>query len=137
MDKLKELFIKYRESILYLFFGILTVIINLNIYYILAHILLVDVVPSTIIAWICAVVFAFVTNKLWVFTSEKWENAQVLKEITSFFIYRVLTGFVDTLIMYVCVDRFHFDDIFIKIISNIIVIILNYLASKFVIFKKK
>lgn len=137
MDRLKELYNKHREGISYLFFGFLSVIVNLAVYYLCAHVIYLEVVSSTVIAWFCAVIFAFVTNKICVFRSNNWSSKVAFKEITSFFICRILTGFLDVGIMYVCVDKLLFNDIIIKFISNIIVIILNYLASKRVIFKKK
>ncbi len=137
MNKLKELYIKYKEAIRYLFFGVLTVAVNLAIYYICAHLLDFEVMLSTVIAWICSVTFAFITNKIWVFESNNWTQETVFKEIISFYTYRVLTGILDVIIMYVCVDKLSFNDMLIKVVSSIIVIILNYIASKLVVFKKK
>lgn len=137
MNRIKELYNKYREAIAYLFFGFLGVAVNLIVYYICAHIFYIEVVLSTVIAWICSVSFAFVTNKIWVFESKDWTKSAVFKEITSFFMYRILTGILDVIIMYICVDKLFFNDMLIKIISSIIVIILNYVASKLVVFKKK
>ena len=137
MNRIKELYNKYREAIAYLFFGFLGVAVNLIVYYICAHIFYIEVVLSTVIAWICSVSFAFVTNKIWVFESKDWTKSAVFKEITSFFMYRILTGILDVIIMYICVDKLFFNDMLIKIISSIIVIILNYVASKLIVFKKK
>lgn len=137
MNKLKELYIRYKEAIRYLFFGVLTVAVNLATYYICAHLLDFEVMLSTVIAWICSVTFAFITNKIWVFESNNWTQETVFKEIISFYTYRVLTGILDVIIMYVCVDKLSFNDMLIKVVSSIIVIILNYIASKLVVFKKK
>ncbi len=137
MKNIKEIYNKYGEVISYLAFGALTVLVNLIVYYICAHIFIFEVVLSTVIAWICSVIFSFVTNKIWVFKSKDWSKTGVFKEATSFFVFRVLTGTVDVTIMYVCVDKLFWNDMLIKIISNIIVIIMNYIASKLVIFKKK
>lgn len=136
MSRLKDIYNKHREGIAYLFFGFLSVIVNLTIYYLCAHVFSLEVVSSTVIAWICAVIFAFITNKIWVFNSKEWSTKTVFKESTTFFMYRILTGILDVTTMYLCVEKLFFNDIIVKIISNIIVIILNYLASKMVIFKK-
>ena len=137
MKKIKEMCDKYKEIIAYLFFGMLTIVVNLIAYYICAHIFILKTIPSTVIAWFCAVVFAFIANKLWVFKCKSESKSALYKEITNFFVYRVLTGLLDILIMYVFVDKLLFYDMIVKILSNILVIILNYLASKFVIFRKK
>ena len=137
MNKLKEIYIKYKEAIAYLFFGVLSVNLNLGVYYICAHVFHLEVVLSTVIAWICSVTFAFITNKIWVFDSKNWSKEVAFKEAISFYICRVLTGIIDIIIMYVCVEKLFFNDMLIKIISSIIVIILNYIISKLIVFKKK
>ena len=93
-------------------------------------------VISTVIAWIVAVIFAYVTNKLWVFESKSCEKQVLAKEILAFFVCRILTGVLDIVIMAVFVDILHFNDMVTKIVSNVVVIILNYIASKFFIFKR-
>ena len=137
MNKIKELIIKYKDIILYGIFGVLTTVINVVVYYLFAKVFLCGTAVSTVIAWILAVLFAFVTNKKWVFDSPSWDKNTVEKEIISFFSCRLLTGLLDLIIMMVFVDVLHFNDIVIKVISNIIVIVLNYIASKLIIFKKK
>ncbi len=137
MQKIKELVIKYKDIILYGIFGVLTTLVNIVTYYIFARILKCGTVISTVIAWIISVLFAFVTNKKWVFNSPSWDKNTVSKELVSFISCRLLTGLLDLLIMMLFVDVLHFNDLVIKIISNIIVIILNYVASKLIIFKKK
>lgn len=132
-----ELYKKYEEIILYGFFGVCTTIVNILTYYVFAHIFNFSTVLSTIIAWIVGVLFAFVTNKIWVFKSKKWDKSIIVKEILSFFSCRLFTGLLDIVIMYLFVDVLSFNDMIIKIISNIIVIILNYIASKLIIFNKK
>jgi len=94
-------------------------------------------VPSVIIAWLLAVVFAFFTNKLWVFKSKSFAPDVLKHEIPTFFGARLLTGLLDLGIMYLAVDVLHGNGTVWKLISNILVIILNYVASKLIIFKKK
>ena len=131
-----ELIMKYKPLIAYLFFGVCTTITNLIVYYLCSHIFNFSTMISTTIAWFFAVVFAYLTNKIWVFDCKSWEKNIVIKEVVSFFSCRILTGILDLIIMTVCVDFLLFNDLIIKIISNLLVIILNYIASKFVIFKR-
>ena len=137
MNAIKELFIKYKSIISYLFFGICTTIVNVISYQFCYEFLNISNVISTCIAWVLAVVFAYITNKLWVFDSKSFERDILIKEIISFFSCRFLTGILDVVIMYVAVDVFGSKGLIWKIISNILVIILNYIASKLVIFRKK
>lgn len=137
MQKIKELMIKYKSFILYAIFGVLTTVVNVVTYYLFAKVFGCGTAISTIIAWFVAVLFAYVTNKKWVFDSPSWEKDVLIKELIAFFSCRLLTGLLDFIIMMVFVDVLHFNDLIIKVISNIIVIILNYVASKLVIFKKK
>lgn len=132
-----ELIKKYEEIILYGFFGVCTTLVNILVYYIFSHIFNLGTIISTVIAWILSVLFAFVTNKIWVFKSKSWQKDIFIKEAISFFSCRLLTGLLDIGIMYIFVDILKFNDIIIKVISNIIVIIINYIASKLVIFSKK
>ena len=131
-----ELLTKYKSLISYAFFGVCTTVINLVAYYLCSHILSLTTVVSTVIAWIVAAIFAYVTNKLWVFECKSWEKQVLIKEIPSFFACRILTGVLDIAIMAIVVDVLHFNDMLMKIISNVFVIILNYIASKFLIFKR-
>ena len=135
MTKIKELLIKYKSFIMYAIFGVLTTVVNIAVYYLCFNIIGIPNVPSTIIAWILAVSFAFITNKLWVFDSPSF-SADVLKhEIPTFFGARLATGLLDVGIMYLTVDVLHWNSTLWKLISNILVIIINYVASKLLIFK--
>ena len=136
-SKLEMNFGKYREAILYIFFGGCTTFVNIIVYYICAHLLLLATAPSTVIAWILSVAFAYLTNRIYVFESRSRGLAAILREIGAFVSCRLLTGVMDLAIMYVCVDLLHFNDLIIKIISNVLVIVLNYVASKLLIFRKK
>lgn len=104
-------------------------------YYLCFNLIGIPNVPSTIIAWVLAVFFAFVTNKLWVFDS-KYFSAEVLKhELPTFFGARIATGLLDVGIMFLAVDVLHWNSTVWKLISNVLVIIINYIASKLIIFK--
>lgn len=130
-----EQYQKHKQIILYLFFGICTTAINTICYGVLHELLCVDNIPSTILAWLAAVIFAFITNKMFVFKSKRLRTSERLKELTSFFGCRIMTGILDVVIMAVAVDYLKWNSLIWKLISNIVVTAINYLASKFMIFK--
>lgn len=132
-----KIYQKYKEIILYIFFGGITTFINIVSYYLFYNILNVSNVISNIIAWFLSVIFAFVTNKIWVFNSKSWKIKTTIKELVSFISVRLLTGVFDTVVMYLGVDVFKFNSLIMKIVSNLIVLISNYIGSKLFIFKKK
>ena len=136
MTKIKQLFIKYRGMILYIVFGGLATLVNIGAYWLCFNVSGLPNVPSVIIAWLAAVIFAFFTNKLWVFESKSFDKKTLAHEIPTFFGARLFTGLLDLLIMYVTVDVLHWNAMIWKVISNILVIVLNYIASKLVIFRK-
>lgn len=128
---------KYRSLISYGVFGVLTTVINIAVYALCYQKLGISNVISNIVAWTIAVLFAFITNKLWVFESKSMELTVLVREAVSFFGCRLATGVLDLAIMYVTVDRLALNSTLMKCISNIIVIVVNYVASKLVIFKQK
>lgn len=134
---LKKLYEKYRDLIPYAVFGVLTTVVNMLVFWVMAHPLSVSVMASTIVAWIVAVLFAYITNRKWVFRSEAHTKKEIMKEITSFFTCRLTTGVIDWMCMFIFVDLLRFNDVVIKFIANVIVIILNYVASKLIIFRHK
>lgn len=133
---MKMLVNKYKAVILYLFFGVCTTIVNIASYWCCAHLLHLSTISSTVIAWLLAVLFAYVTNRIWVFESTAVGLKSICKEFWAFIICRLATGALDLGIMFVCVDLLKMNDIIIKAFANVIVIVLNYIASKLVIFKK-
>ena len=133
---LMKYYLKYKGPILYILFGGITTFINIITYHISYNILNIENVPSTVIAWIFSVIFAFITNKIWVFESKTWEKSVAIKELVSFVSVRLLTGLVDVAIMYIGVDLLNYNGILMKIISNLFVLVSNYIGSKLFIFKK-
>jgi len=91
--------------------------------------------PATVIAWVLAVLFAYITNRLWVFESQADTINDFVREIIAFFACRLTTGILDLLIMFIFVDLLYCNDLLVKIGANVLVIILNYVASKLIIFK--
>ena len=128
---------KYKEMILYVFFGGCTTLVNLAAYAVCYYGCALSNVAATIIAWVMGVVFAFVTNKLWVFESKSWAWAVLGRELPSFVGCRAATGLLDLLVMFVCVDLLHWNAMVMKVLSNVLVIILNYIGSKLLVFVKK
>ncbi len=135
-DKIKALFKKHYDVIMYIIFGALTTIVNIVTYAICAHLFRIDEVISTIIGQIVSIIFAYVTNRIWVFRSEARGLKAITREIFSFAIARAATFALDVIIMFIFVKQLNFPDMPVKIASNIIVIIINYIASKLFIFVK-
>ena len=136
MTYIEKLLSKYKNVFYYVFFGVCTTIVNVVTYYCCFNIATMTNVTATVIAWILAVLFAYITNKLWVFESRSFNKDVLIKEIPAFFGCRLATGVLDVVIMYVAVDIVNSNGTVWKIISNVLVIIINYVASKLVIFKK-
>jgi putative flippase GtrA len=135
--KIFELIKKNKEAILYVVFGGLTTLVNIVAYSLLYYFAEATNTLSNVLAWVISVVFAYITNKLFVFENKSFALPGLAVEILSFFTCRVLTGVLDLGIMYLCVDVLKLHALVMKILSNIIVIVLNYIASKFFIFKKQ
>ena len=127
---------KYKEIISYLIFGILTTVVNIGTYYILNDCLNINYLISNIIAWISSVLFAYITNRKYVFNSTNNSKKDVLNEISSFFGARLTTGLSDMAFMYITVNFNLLPNLIAKIMANVFVIITNYALSKFVVLKK-
>ena len=136
LKKLVEWYLKRQEAMRYLVFGVLTTVINIIAFYIFANICNLSTVVSNVIAWIVAVLFAYITNKLCVFNSETTDKKDLIRELLSFFGARIFTLVLETGFLMIFIDKLHFNDILMKVISNILVIILNFIFSKVFIFKK-
>lgn len=137
IDKIKKLYYKHIQMVNYIFFGGLTTLVNFVIYFVALKVLNIPNVPSNLIAWLISVLFAFVVNKLYVFRSKSLELKVILFELFSFVFVRLLTGALETLIMYLGVDVLHYNELVLKIIANIIVLLTNYFGSILIIFRRK
>lgn len=151
MQTVKKIYYKYKEPISYIFFGVLTTLVNIVAYYLCSDVLGIYYLGANVIAWVSSVLFAFVTNKLFVFDSKSWSGRIVVAELGGFFMARVATGVLDMVLMWLLVDIISIDarfvsmglsklmsgEMFAKIIVNVVVIVLNYVASKLWIFRKK
>ena len=134
---------KNEEAVNYLFFGVLAFLVNMAAYAAAAWVLHADndkvvlVLIATAFAWVVAVLFAYWTNRTFVFKSKITDMAGVWKEFLSFVSARIVTGVMELVIMYVMVDLANIDDMISKLVCNVVVIISNYIFSKLWVFKKK
>ncbi|HFL2572294.1 TPA: GtrA family protein [Clostridioides difficile] len=127
---------KHKETILYLFFGAFTTLVNIVSYLFFTRVISFNFMVANTLAWILAVLFAYVTNKFFVFDSKRIELRFLFREFLSFVSFRLLSGVIEMVIMYIMIDLFFVNDVIVKVFTNIVVIILNYLFSKMIIFKK-
>ena len=128
---------KREEIFLYLLFGFLTTLVNYLVYLPLLNAGTVAAALASVVAWCVAVIFAFVTNKNFVFKSKNWSCAIVVPEFFSFSAARVISLIVESVIIYITVDLLAYNGVYMKIATSIIVVILNYIASKMMVFNKK
>jgi len=126
-----------KEVLLYLIFGVLTTIINIVTYKIFKNLLNIDYMLSTIIAWCFAVIFAYVTNRIYVFNSKNNNKTDIVKEIMLFISVRLSSLVIDIAIMYIGVTILTINDMLIKVFANVVIIIINYIVSKKIVFKNK
>lgn len=143
MQKIKELYLKYKEIINYLFFGVLATVVSLGVKYLLLFTVLdaanaFELQLSVIISWVAACTFAYITNRLWVFESK---SKEIVKEITKFFTSRLVTLGLEMLIMFIFVTALGLNsDIWVivwTVVAQIVVIVGNYILSKLIVFKNK
>lgn len=134
---MKELILRNKHVILYIVFGALTTAVNIVSYWLMSRFLHLSVEISTAAAWVLSVLFAYVTNRTWVFESRAKGTEAIVKEIVSFFLSRLSTGVLDWLIMFVFVTKLSLPDMPVKLASNVIVIVLNYILSRFLVFHKR
>lgn len=153
---MKNFFRKYKEIITYIIFGVLTTLVSWGSYAVFVNLLSMKVFVGNLLSWICAVAFAYVTNKLWVFESKSWKPGIIGKEIITFVASRGVTGVIEIVcvpllaktgfdnIFYNLLEKMNItlgvlftDGIYSKIVLAVIVVIVNYFFSKFITFKKK
>ena len=136
VQKIKSFVQKYWDILSYLFFGGLTTIVNYIIYLPCYNWLQLSAVVSNLIAWGVAVAFAYLTNKPFVFKSHDWSAKTVIPELAKFIGCRVGSGLLETGILFVAVDLLLRNGNIWKLVTSVLVVILNYIASKLLVFKK-
>ena len=137
IQKIRDLISKHWDILSYLFFGGLTTVVNYLVYLPCYNLLHLSAAVSNVIAWVVAVAFAYLTNKPFVFRSHDWSAKTVIPELTKFVGCRLGSGALETVIIFVTVDCLHWDGNVMKLFTSVLVIVVNYLASKLVVFRKK
>ncbi len=133
---LRKLCEKYADTLAYLFFGVLTTAVNYVVYLPLYNLLHISGAVSNAVAWVAAVAFAFLTNKPFVFKSYDWSAKVVLPELSRFLGCRIGSGLLETAIIWLTVDMLALSGNWMKLLTNILVVILNYFGSKLLVFRK-
>ena len=134
---MKELFMKYKEVISYLFFGVLTTVVNFVVYFACTDGLHINYLAATAVSWVAAALFAYVTNRKWVFESKVSGFMPILREMAVFVGCRVFSGVMDMGIMFISVDMIGISDRIAKFVTQVAVVVLNYIFSKIIIFRNK
>ena len=136
-NSIEALFTKYKEIVLYLFFGVLATVVSIGSFTVLYDVALLNEHLANIISWVLAVSFAFMTNRTWVFVDAVKINKSFIKQMIEFFSGRVLSLAVEEVFILVFVSMLSFNAFAIKVITQVIVIVLNYFISKFWVFNKR
>ena len=136
MKTIRALIEKYYDILVYLVFGVLTTAVNYIVYLPCYNLLGFSATISNMIAWVVAVAFAYLTNKPIVFRSHDWSAKTVVPELTKFVGSRIFSGALETGIIFVTVDCLLWNGNIMKLITSVLVVILNYVASKLLVFRK-
>ena len=137
IEKLRSLIEKYWDVLSYLFFGVLTTVVNYLIYLRVYNFCGLSAALSNMIAWVGAVIFAFLTNKPFVFHSHDCSAKTVVPELTKFVSCRIASGVLETVILFLAVDCMNWNGNIWKLVTPVLVIIINYVGSKLLVFRKK
>lgn len=137
IQKMRELVTKYWDIVSYLFFGVCTTIVNYLIYIPCYNFLDMSATVSNMIAWVVAVAFAYLTNKPFVFKSNDWSAKTVVPELTKFVGCRIGSGAAETLILFLAVDLMGWNGNIWKLVTQVMVVVLNYIGSKLLVFRKQ
>ena len=137
MERLKALVVRYYDLLVYLIFGVLTTVVNYVVYLPCYNLAGLSSSLSNMIAWVVAVAFAYVTNKPFVFRSHDWSAGTVVPELVKFVGTRLGSGGLETLVLLVAVDWLGMNGNLWKFITSVLVVILNYIGSKLLVFRKR
>lgn len=137
LDKIRNLIKSHWDIISYLFFGVLTTVVNYLIYLPCLNLLHLSAAVSNCIAWVVAVLFAYVTNKPFVFRSHDWSMPTVIPEFGKFIATRISSGVLETVILFLAVDTLGGNGNIWKLITQVLVIVINYVGSKLLVFRNK
>lgn len=137
LQKMSALVQKYRSELIYLVFGVLTTAVNYAVYLPCYRVFHISAAVSNMIAWVVAVLFAYFTNKPFVFGSHDWSLGVVIPEFLKFVGTRVASGLLETGFLAVAVDGLHGNGTVWKLITSVLVVVLNYIGSKLLVFRGK
>ena len=137
LKKLWAFIMRHYGLFAYMFFGVLTTVVNYLVYLPCYLWLGIPSSVSNMISWTVAVAFAFLTNKPFVFKSNDWSKEVVLPELSRFVVCRMGSGFLETLILFTLVDCLKWDGVWTKLIVSGVIVILNYVGSKLLVFKNR
>ena len=137
VSKIRSLVEKHWDIVTYLFFGVLTTVVNYIVYLPAYNLLGLSASVSNVLSWAVAVAFAYLTNKPFVFKSHDWSKETVIPELTKFVSCRIASGAMETVILLVTVDILGWNGNIWKLLTQVLVVILNYVFSKLIVFRKK
>ena len=137
LEFIKKQINAHWDVVPYLFFGVLTTVVNYMVYLPCLNFLGFSAAVSNCIAWVVAVTFAFLTNKPFVFQSHDWSRKTVVPEFTKFIATRISSGVLETVILLIAVDTLGGNGNIWKLVTQVMVIVVNYVGSKLLVFKKK
>ena len=137
VEKLKNLLLRHYDILVYLVFGVLTTAVNYLVYLPCYNLLHLGSAVSNVIAWAAAVAFAYVTNKPFVFHSHDWSAKTVIPELTKFIGTRLGSGGLETLVLLIVVDILSMNGNLWKLLTSVLVVILNYIGSRLLVFRKQ
>ncbi len=136
MTKIKQLWQQYASVISYLVFGVLTTVVNIGVFDVLDTYAHWNYQVATVLAWFISVLFAYITNKLWVFDSKTTTSQALMTELGSFFFFRILSLFMDMAMMWLGISVLHASPLLTKVVDNVVIVVVNYLFSRVFIFKR-
>lgn len=137
MQKILDILSKNREIINYLVFGVLTTIVNFMVYFFAKEVVDIYYLYANIIAWFISVLFAYVTNRVFVFEKVNFGFYPILREVVLFFVARLLSGAIETALLFLMVELIRMGSDVSKVLVAVVVVVLNYVFSKLIIFKEK
>ena len=136
-EKIRKLFLRYYDLIMYLVFGVMTTAVNYLVYLPCYNLFGLSASVSNMISWVVSVAFAFLTNKPFVFRSHDWSAKVVWPELVKFVGCRVGSGVMETVILFVTVDTLRWNGNIWKLVTSVLVVVVNYVGSKLLVFRKK
>lgn len=137
IQNIRKLIEKHWDIVSYLFFGVCTTIVNYLIYIPCYNVVHLSATVSNMIAWVVAVAFAYLTNKPFVFKSNDWSAKTVIPELTKFVSCRIGSGAAETLVLFLAVDLLGWNGNLWKLVTQVMVTVMNYIGSKLLVFRKK